>query len=120
MRQTFKAAQQNFDKKFRFFKRQFKNKNINELQKLVNEKNSNVWTKLRKLGDPTSSKIALEIVNDDNSISRDIKEILERWHKDISTLFSGVRESPEMAFDDSFYQEVLNKKREFEECNQKS
>ena len=63
---------------------------------------------------PPSSRAALEIVRADESISRDIKEILERWHSDISKLFSGVKENPEMAFDDGFYAEVLRKKSEFE------
>ena len=40
--------------------------------------------------------------------------MLERWHLDISTLFSGLRENPETAFDDIFFQEILQKKQEFE------
>ena len=39
---------------------------------------------------------------------------LERWLTDISTLFSGVREDPAMSFDDNFYEEILNKKQQFE------
>ena len=43
-----------------------------------------------------------------------MKEILKRWHSDISRLFSGLRENPEFAFDDAFYDEVVDKKNEFE------
>ena len=53
-------------------------------------------------------------MREDKTISNDIKKKLERWHKDISNLFSGIRENPEFAFDDTFYQEVLDKKQEFE------
>ena len=60
------------------------------------------------------TKAALEIVRQDKSISRDIKEILERWHNDISNLFSGIRENPDMAFDEDFYRQVLERKNEFE------
>ena len=70
------------------------------------------------MGDPPSSRAALEIVRADETISRDIREVLERWHLDISKLFSGVRDNPEMAFNDNFYQEVLNKKQEFEQMSQ--
>ena len=56
----------------------------------------------------------IEIVRDDESISRDLKEILERWLKDISKLFSGIRDNPEMSFDEDFYEEILNKKQQFE------
>ena len=44
-----------------------------------------------------------------------MREILERWFKDISGLFSGLQEDPEIAFNEAFYQEVLDKKNEFEE-----
>ena len=54
----------------------------------------------------------------DKTISRDIQEVLESWHLDISKLFSGIRENPEMAFNDIFYREVLNKKKEFENMSQ--
>ena len=43
-----------------------------------------------------------------------MKEILKRWHSDISRLFSGLRENPDFAFDDAFYDEVVDKKNEFE------
>ena len=56
----------------------------------------------------------MEIVRADNTISNDVKEILERWHSDISKLFSGIKENPEMAFDEHFYNEILQKKAEFE------
>ena len=70
------------------------------------------------MGDPPSSRAALEIVRADETISRDIKEVLERWHLDISRLFSSIRDNPEMAFNDIFYQEVLNKKQEFDQMSQ--
>ena len=48
------------------------------------------------------------------TISRDIKEVLTRWHQDISALFSGIREDPDIVFDDKFYDEIVAKKLEFE------
>ena len=60
----------------------------------------------------------MEIVREDNTISTDIKEILERWHLDISKLFAGLRENPEMAFNDAFFQEILQKKEEFEKMSE--
>jgi len=69
-----------------------------------------MWASLKKLNDPVSTKAALEIVREDGSISRDIKEVLVRWFKDISGLFTGLKEHPDSAFDDSFYEEILQKK----------
>ena len=73
-----------------------------------------MWKALKRLNSPPSTKAALEIVRKDGTISTDVKEVLERWLDDISRLFSGLQENPEVVFDDTFYNEVLEKKREFE------
>ena len=49
------------------------------------------WSKHKEVNNPHSSRAALEIVRADESISRDIKEILERWHADITKLLSGIK-----------------------------
>ena len=72
-----------------------------------------MWSSLKKLNNPPCSRAALEIVRADDTISHDLKEILERWLLDISKLFSGVEDNPEMVFDNNFYEEILNKKQEF-------
>ena len=37
-----------------------------------------------------------------------------KWYTDISKLFSNIEDNPEVAFNDEFYNQVLNKKAEFE------
>ena len=76
-----------------------------------------MWQQLKRLDNPKTTKAALEIVREDESISRDLKEILERWFQDISRLFSGLQDNPNVAFDENFYQEVLDKKAEFEDLS---
>ena len=75
-----------------------------------------MWSKLKKLGNPPTAETALEIVRSDGTISTDIKEILCKWFNDISIshLFSGIRDSPSMAFDDQFLSEIMERKNEFE------
>ena len=73
-----------------------------------------MWNKLKKLSEPTSSRATMEIVREDSTISHDIGEILNKWHCDISKLLSGLRENPDIVFDDAFYQEVLKMKNEFD------
>ena len=114
LRLEFKNAQKVFDKKFRQTERNFKKQQNKELENNAKSNPTSMWSSLKKLNNPPSSRAALEIVRADKSISRDLKEILERWLNDISKLFSGVRENPGMAFDDQFYDEILNKKQEFE------
>ena len=114
LRLEFKNAQKIFDKKFRVTERNFKKRQNQDLENSANSNPTDMWARLKKLNNPPSSRAALEIVREDETISRDLKEILERWLRDISKLFSGVREDPEMTFDENFYNEILEKKQEFE------
>ena len=103
-----------FDGKFWYFKRKHKKSEFEDLENLAKTSPNKMWAKLKKLSNPPSTKAALEIVREDGSISTDMKEILNRWHGDISRLFSGLRENPEFAFDDDFYDEIVGKKNDFE------
>ena len=114
LRLEFKNAQKIFDKEFRVTERNFKKQQNQDLENSAKSNPTDMWARLKKLNNPPSSRAALEIVREDDTISRDLKEILERWLKDISKLFSGVREDPEMTFDENFYNEILEKKQEFE------
>ena len=73
-----------------------------------------MWRKLNKLSEPVTARVSMEIVREDGTISNDVKEILERWHRDISKLFSGLRDNPDIVFDEMFYQDILAKKEEFD------
>ena len=54
------------------------------------------------------------MIKEDGSITRDGREVTDRWYSDISRLFSGLRDNPELAFDQSFYEKIINLKEEFE------
>ena len=83
--QNFKKAQNLFDKKCRYFKHAFNKQKIQNLENLGNEKNKvDMWATLKRLENNPSPKAAMEIVRADNTISNDVKEVLERWHSDIS------------------------------------
>ena len=114
LRLIYQQSQKTFDSKFRFFKRKHRKAEFEELEMLAKTSPNEMWSKLKKLSNPPSTRAALEIVREDKSISTDIKEILQRWHTDISKLFSGLRENPEFAFDDQFYEQIVSKKQEFE------
>ena len=114
LRDIYKNAQRCFDSKYRYFKRKYRKSEYDNLEKLAESSPNEMWIKLKKLSNPSSTRAALEIVRDDGTISHDIKEILNRWHNDIGKLFSGFRDNPDFAFDEDFYGEVLDKKREFE------
>ena len=114
LRENFKNAQKTYDSKFRYHKRQRKKQEMFELEQASTLNPIKMWDMLNKLSNPPSAKAVLEIIREDESVSTDIGEILLRWHKDISNLFSGLRENTDLAFDDNFYQEIKNKKEEFD------
>ena len=118
-RQNFKTAQKQFDKKCRFFKRQHMNKNVSIMYDLAKNKSPNLWEKIKKLNSPPS-RPNLEIIREDGSVSRDTEEILNKWFTDISRLYSGVRDNPEMVFDEDFHREILARKAEFENISREA
>ena len=113
LKANFKSSQKLFDKKFRYFKRLHKKKEFEDLSESANNP-VNMWAKLKRLSEPPNTRAALEILQEDGTISQDIQEVLEKWHDDISKLFSGLRDNPEMVFNEDFYNEVVQKKEFFE------
>ena len=74
LQSTFKKNQSHFDKKFRYYKRKFNDKNQNKLLELASENNPNIWEKIIRLNCPPV-RPPLEIEVEDDTISTDIKEI---------------------------------------------
>ena len=117
LRKNYKAAQQVYDKRYRYYKRRSKKESQEQLATAASDNPADMWAKLKKLGEPVNNKVAMEIVRQDGTISRDVVEVLERWHRDIAQLFSGIRQDPDVVFDDRFYNEILEKKNEFEKLS---
>ena len=89
LRQTFKEAQKLFDKKFRFYKRKYRNKEMAE------QDPKSLWKKLKALH-MKPSKNVLEIIKEDRSLSCEVGEVLQRWCTDISKLYAGLHEDPDI------------------------
>ena len=96
----------------------FKKNEINMLESNAKNDPAAMWATLNKLKDPPNVKAALEIVKEDGSISHDLKEVLNRWFTDISGLFSEVKNNPDVAFNDDFYETIVQKKKEFDKIVQ--
>jgi hypothetical protein len=61
---------------FRQAKRKSKKQNLIDLEESAVSNPNSMWATLKKLSDPPSTKAVLEIVRADETISRDIQEIL--------------------------------------------
>ena len=117
LKSNFKTNQQMFDKRFRYYKRQFAKSNQALLHKLAMEKSPNVWDQIKKLNCPPK-RPPLEVLKEDGSITRDTREVSDKWYRDISRLFAGIKENPDMAFDKSFYEEIVRIKEQFEKMSE--
>ena len=113
----FKQAQKRFDTKFRQLKRQH---NYNSFHKLadLSEKAANdpceMWKRLKALSDRKSSHVLLETIRDDGSISKDKKEVLLKWYNDFSECFKGIKDDPDLVFDDDFLEQISKLKADFD------
>ena len=70
LRLDFKTAQKNFDKKYRFFKRQHHRKEYCELEENARTNPANMWAALKRLNNPPTARAALEIIREDKTVSR--------------------------------------------------
>ena len=78
LRNQFKLAQKHFDKKFRFFKRLHNSGKLKDLEHSAEKDPNEMWKILKSLSEPKLSKVIMEVLNEDETISTDIKELLKR------------------------------------------
>ena len=113
----FKTDQKVFDKAFRQEKRKFENNSFKSLADLA-EKASNdpaeMWKRLKALSDRKPASVLLEIIRQDGSISTDKKEVLEKWCSDFSECFKGIKDDPDLVYDDNFLESIVNLKAMFD------
>ena len=113
----FKADQKLFDKVFRQAKRQFENKSFKNLADLADKASNDpaeMWKRLKALSDRKSSSVLLEIIRQDGSISTDKREVLEKWCSDFSECFKGMKDDPDLVFDEDFLESIENLKCMFD------
>ena len=81
------------------------------------EKSPNIWNQIKKLNCPPK-RPPLEIVKEDGTVTRNRKEVSDKWYQDISRLFNGIKENPDMAFDQKFYEEIVGIREQFEKMSE--
>ena len=116
----FKDKQKQFNKAFRQAKRQHENNSLKNLANLADKASndpSEMWKRLKALSDRKSSSVLLEIIREDGSISSDKKEVLEKWCSDFKHCFEGMKDDPDLVFDDEFFENIKNLKAKFDELS---
>ena len=70
------------------------------------------------MSDHKPSHVLLEIIRQDGTISSDLKEVLSKWHSDFSACFKGIKDDPNLVFDDNFLEQITKLKSDFENLSQ--
>ena len=81
-------------------------KNLADLADKASNDPSEMWKRLKALSDRKSSSVLLEIIREDGSISSDKKEVLEKWCSDFKQCFKGMKDDPDLVFDDEFFENI--------------
>ena len=113
----FKQAQKLFNVRYRQIKRHHQNRAFHELAALADKASGDpneMWKRLRALSDHKPAHILLEIIKQDGSISKDITEVLLKWHSEFSACFKGIKDDPDLVFDDEFLEKITKLKSEFD------
>ena len=90
---------------------------ITDLADKASNDPSEMWKRLKALSDRKSSSVLLEIIREDGSISSDKKEVLEKWCSDFKQCFKGMKDDPDLVFDDEFFENIKNLKAKFDELS---
>ena len=109
-----------FDTKFRQLKRQHSFNSFHKLADLADKAAndpSEMWKRLKALSDRKSSHVLLETIRDDGSISKDKKEVLLKWYNDFSECFRGIKDDPDLVFDDDFLEQISKLKFDFDKLS---
>ena len=102
-RLQFKLSQNMFDKRLRYFKRQYNKGYILHLEETHAANPQRFWDQINKLGPKRQKKIPFEVYNDTGQLITDIPKVLDEWERCFRDLFSGNQEGEcfDVAFSDN-------------------
>ena len=103
-RVEFKFRQNLFDKRLRYFKRQYNKGYILQLEEMHASNPQRFWDQINKLGPKRHNKIPLEVYDNKGQLASDTSQVLYEWEKCFSDLFSGNHETD--CFDSVFFGEI--------------
>ena len=119
----FKQSQNYFDKLYRKVKRQHELEAFQSLADLADLAANNpaeMWKRLKALSGQKSSHVLLEILREDGSVSNEKREVLQKWYNDFSQCFKGIKDDPDMVFDDQYLDQITKLKTDFDKLSPES
>jgi hypothetical protein len=91
--QSFRRAQHNFDRRFRYFERKSRFDMCEMIENLQTQDPKQFWNQLKTFGPKKKKTIPLEIHTDDNEISSDPNAVLSKWKHDFHSCIMALAHS---------------------------
>lgn len=95
-RTEFKNCRKAFDKRLRKCERQYRAKQLHNIDQLRTENPRQFWREIRKLGPGKVSQDITAVRLENGEISRDIEQVMDRWVGDFEKLYNSNPSTPEM------------------------
>ena len=102
LRETFVAAQRNFDKSYRTAKRKYMKEKIFEIENFSKYNPKEFWDNIKKLGPQKKNEVPMSVYDAQGNIVTDCDFVINKWAKDYEGLYNFTPN--ESQFDDVFYE----------------
>ena len=96
----FKIAMQTFDKKLRYYKKQYRYNSMNEIESCKTENPKQFWEYIKKLGPKKKRNIPLKVYAEDGCLTSCKQTVLNKWKNDFESLF---KSNDSQTYDATFY-----------------
>ena len=103
-RAQFAQAQYVFDKKLRFYERNYRKEKLENIEKINTSNPRQFWEELKKLGPKGKKYIPMEVMRDGNIVV-DRTEVLDKWKSDFESLY---KNSDIHTYDSAFLSRIQN------------
>jgi len=101
LRETFHAAQKNFDREYRKAKRKFLKDKILAIENFSKYNPKEFWESIKKLGPCRKSEIPMSVYDEQGNLKTDVPFVLNKWVSEYDSLYNTV---PNYGyFDEEFY-----------------
>ena len=108
LRNDFKTAMQSFDKKLRYYKKQYRYNSMNEIESCKTENPKQFWEYIKKLGPKKKRNIPLKVYGEDGCLTSCKQTVLNKWKNDFESLF---KSNDLQTYDATFYKNAIDSKR---------
>lgn len=114
MKNDYIVKQRKFDTEVKRSKRKYRHNKHIEIETLQTDNPRKFWKHIKQLGPNKTTGIPMVVTDDNGNPVTDTNDVLKRWETEFQSLFNKAKASENANFDEQFYEEVLQFKRNIE------